>query len=222
MIVSLAGQKGGSGKTTTAICLADEWHRQGYNTLLVDTDPQATAQTWGDVATEKEIDGPTVIGMGDGFHETLPDISSNYDRTVIDCPPGNSQRQRSAFMVSDGVLIPSGPGITDIWSMAETIDIAKKAQSIRKRLNVWIFITRKDSRTVISEKAEAALDDTSIPRLESTLGSRVAFQETPAEGVGVTRYKPNGTAASEVKSLVNELEQNMEVQNGRETERLSA
>lgn len=210
MIVALAGQKGGSGKTTTAICLADEWHRQGQKTLLVDTDPQGTAQTWGDVATEKNIEGPTVIGMGDGFHETLPDIASNYDRTVIDCPPGNSKRQRSAFMVADLVLIPSGPGITDIWSMAETIEIAQKAKSIRDRLEVRIFITRKDARTVISEKAKQALDETPITRLETTLGSRVAFQETPAEGLGVTRYKPNGSASSEVKSLVSELEQQME------------
>lgn len=222
MITALAGQKGGSGKTTTAICLADEWHRRGHKTLLVDTDPQATAQTWGDVANEKNIEGPTVIGMGKGFHETLPELAENYSRTVIDCPPGHSELQRSAFMIADSVLIPSGPGITDIWSMAETIDIAQKALSIRPDLAVWIFVTRKDARTVISDKAEQALDDTSIPRLESTLGSRVAFQETPGEGLGVTRYKPKGEAASEVKALINELEQKMEEHNVEKPRRFSA
>jgi len=206
MIVALTGQKGGSGKTTSSISLADEFHRRGHTVLLVDTDPQGTARTWGDVAGELGVDGPTVIGMGSGFHEKLRPIADGYDVVVIDCPPGHGELQRAALMTADVAVIPSGPGATDIWSMAETIALTRQAMAIRPKLTVGILLTRTDARTVIAEQARDILEESEIPVWRSTFGQRVAFQEAPNAGVGVTRYAPGSAAAREVQALVDEIE----------------
>ena len=206
MIVTLTGQKGGSGKTTTAICIADEWHRRGRRVLIVDTDPQATARTWADLAAELGIDGPTVIGMGAGFHLSLADLAANYDDVVIDCPSGATEIQRASLMVADRAILPCGPGATDIWSMAQTIELARAAMAIRPELGAGVLITRLDTRTAIGDQARAALGATSLPVFTATLGFRVAYQEAPATGQGVTRYQPASAAADEVRALVDELE----------------
>jgi cellulose biosynthesis protein BcsQ len=67
-------------------------------------------------------------------------------------------------------------------------------------------VTRKDARTVIADKAEQALRSTELPVLDTMLGFRVAYQEAPNEGVGVTRYKPSGAAADEIQQLTDEIE----------------
>lgn len=207
MIVSLTGQKGGSGKTTTALCLADEWHRRGRSVLVVDTDPQATARTWADVAAERGEDGPTVIGMGVGFHERISTLAQSYDIVVIDCPPGkDSEIPRGALMVSDLALIPCGPGTTDVWSLAETIDLVRQARVIRPALEVALFVTRRDARTAIGEQITQSLQSTGLPVLDASLGFRVAYQECPSSGLGVTRYAPKDAAAKEVIALVDEIE----------------
>jgi chromosome partitioning protein len=43
MILSVASQKGGTGKTTTSVSLAAGLARKGKRTLLIDTDSQANS-----------------------------------------------------------------------------------------------------------------------------------------------------------------------------------
>jgi chromosome partitioning protein len=46
VILSLATTKGGPGKTTLAMCLADYWRRQGVVVECLDSDPNKNLTSW--------------------------------------------------------------------------------------------------------------------------------------------------------------------------------
>ena len=62
-IIALVNEKGGAGKTTTAMNLAGSMANRQLRTLLVDADPQGTAMTWCIAAPENEPFPATVISL---------------------------------------------------------------------------------------------------------------------------------------------------------------
>jgi chromosome partitioning protein len=44
--VAVVNQKGGAGKTTLALDIAVAAEQAGYSTVLIDMDPQGTAEAW--------------------------------------------------------------------------------------------------------------------------------------------------------------------------------
>jgi chromosome partitioning protein len=206
-IVAFCGQKGGTGKTTAAISVAAELLERGHRVLLVDADPQASARTWADVATEAGRSVPVVVAMGPKMHTPgqLDDLAVSYDVAVIDCPPSNGDVQRSALMVCDLAVIPCGPSAFDAWALAESVELATKAQAVRPGLQVTALITRKVVGTTIGAGARDVMSKSGVRVLRSELCARIAYQEAPAAGLGVAQYAPRDQAAFEVQSLVTEI-----------------
>jgi chromosome partitioning protein len=214
-IVALAGQKGGSGKTTLAIGLACEWHRRGQRVLLVDADPQGSTRTWGAVAAELGRRAPSVIAMGQGLHrpDQLPTVAAAYDIVLIDCPGRHSDVQRSALLVADLALLPCGPSTVDAWALAESVQQIEHARKLRPELAAAVVINRKSVGTTLGKGARGALATCTLPVLATEVINRVAHQEAPGAGLGVTVYAPDSPAAAEIRSLVDEILPQQEVPN---------
>jgi chromosome partitioning protein len=213
MIIAIAGQKGGAGKSTVAVHLAAEWHRRGLRVLLVDADPQATALTWAEVAAEGPSSPPNVISMGDNLRRQLSNVAESYDITVIDCPGRLSKRQAGALMVADIAVIPCGPSTPDVWAVAESVDLIREVQELRQDLQAVVVINRK-TRTTEGRLARESLEALGLPVLLAELGLRVAFSEALAAGLGVTEYAGGSDAAAELRHLADEIESRLQIAGG--------
>lgn len=206
-IVALCGQKGGTGKTTTALAIAAELKARGRRVLVVDADPQGSARTWGSVAAEAGRSGPVIVAMGAQMHAPgqLDDVSGGYDFTVIDCPPSNGSIQRSALMVANLAVFPCGPSALDAWALAESLELVQKAREFRPDLHAVVLITRRVVGTTLGAGARETLSTSGLPVLRTELCHRIAYQEAIAAGRGVAEYAPQDAAAAEVRALVDEL-----------------
>jgi len=204
---ALVGQKGGAGKTTLAICLAAELHRRGLRVLLVDADPQASARTWAQVATEAGRDVPSCIAMGAGLHKPgqLDRVAQAFDLVLIDCPPRHDAIQRSALMAADVAVLPCGPTPVDAWALASALELVEEARTVRPALKSCIVMTRVQTNTRIAQSAREALAEASTHVLVAELGYRVAFQEALAAGEGVTTFADSDAAAGELVAVCDEL-----------------
>jgi chromosome partitioning protein len=214
MIVTLVGQKGGIGKSTTAICLAMAALERGSRALLVDADPQGTIRTWSEVAVENGRRVPTVVAMGANMHRPgqLDAVARSYDVTFIDCPPRHGDIQRSALMIADVAVIPCGASAADAWALSSSIELIEEAQTLREKLQACIVITRKQGRTTLGKSARAVLEQSKLSVLNAELSYRIAYQEAIAAGTSVTDYCPREPAAHEVRALFEELEKFVHVE----------
>jgi chromosome partitioning protein len=207
MIVALAGQKGGVGKSTIAIALAAEGLAREIRTLLIDADPQGTCRTWGAVAAEKGHPTPTIIAMDHTMHRPgqLDRIAPGHDLVVIDLPARLGAVQASAFGVADMVLLPCGPTGADVWALAESAGLVTEAQARRPDLRAAVILTRVQGRTAMGRGARESAASAGVPVLRTELGYRVAYGEAITTGRGIADYD-RGAAALEVRRLFDELE----------------
>lgn len=208
-VITIAGQKGGVGKTTVAIGLAAEWMHRRHRVLLVDGDPQRTATTWAEVALEKGHPVPTVVSMGATMHKSdqLPRLAPSFDVVIVDTPPRLGDVQRAALMVADIVVMPCGPSAHDFWALAEGLELIESARILRPELLVRVLVTRKVASTIIGREARDALIAQGLEAMYTQLGYRTDYQEASAAGLGVSTYRRVSDASGEMQALATELEE---------------
>ena len=204
MIVSFLNQKGGVGKTTLAIHIADALARRTKRVLLVDADPQGSALDWA-AARRGESLFPVAGLPRASIHKELPTLAQGFDVVIIDGPPRVYDVARSAIMASDLVLVPVQPSPYDVWAAKEIIDLMHEATVFKLNLKSAFTINRKIVNTALGRDVVEALGDYPIPVMKTAICQRIAFAESAAQGQTVFEISPTNPACMELLKLVDEI-----------------
>lgn len=199
-VITIAQQKGGSGKTTIAANLAVAFAGSGKSVSLLDTDPQGSLGRWCMMRREagiEDVDFATASAWGVTYE--CDKLRKSHDIIIIDTPPKIDSDLKPALRESDLVIVPVAASQLDLWATESILDMAN-----REGRDVVVVMNRVKSGTRVADEVARDLKGYDAALAKSVLGNRVAFAETLGHGRAVVEGG-RGAGPTEIKALAEEM-----------------
>ena len=194
--IAVISQKGGAGKTTLALHIAVAADLAGYSAVLLDMDPQGTAEAWSEWRKEAP---PVVIPAKVGTLAKTVEKAALHgaDLIIIDTPPLAEAEARAAAKIADLVLVPCRPNAFDVHSIATTTDLTRFAA----KPAFAIFNAGPVSAAKLFAETAEVVTEIGLPVAPVRLSERAAFRHATGSGQSAQETDPTGKAAAEVAAL---------------------
>jgi chromosome partitioning protein len=204
VVITVAQQKGGTGKTTLAANLAAAL-APTRRVALLDIDPQKSLGRWHSLRRAR-LQQAAALAFSDisGWRlaAELERLKRDHDVVLIDSPPQLDTDARVAVRAADLVLVPIQPSMPDVWAAEGTLKLAAE-----ERRSAHLMFNRAPPTSRLRDAIAADLAHRELPLLRSALGNRAGFAHAFAAGLGVTEAAPRSTAAAELRALLAELQE---------------
>lgn len=209
IIISVFNEKGGSGKTTTACQIAGTLGLRGYDVMVADLDPQATAGSWIAKKGGANFKGQCWEGAKYGAEVAgqLASYARKFDVIVCDCAPSVEQSGTWGALLSSSIaLIPTKLNAPDLAALPAAKRLARKVWETAGDYPIRVVPTAvrmhfKDDAAAV----EYLQRDKEFSPTRTTLGDRRAYSRSMLLGSTVHGVPGSAEAVKEVDALADEV-----------------
>ena len=204
-IVSFLSPKGGTGKSTLAICIARALVTLGHSVALIDSDTQGTALYWQALSDTRYGFNVTEGASPPALQQAVDQASTEF--VLIDGCAKASTMMLKALRLSDLVLIPVTAGGPDAWASLTLFQTVKAHQAAHGgKPIVAAIINRANKRTRMFRELVRFLDDEGIDRANGQISERTAIGASIGDGSTPFDAKPrDSNAMAELRYLSKQI-----------------
>lgn len=200
-VITIANQKGGVGKTNTAVQLAVQMEAQGYGpVILLDADaPQGSLSAW---FNQRENETPAMADMAPGvsIEAKIQELEQHDFRLlIIDTGPRDPHASpiiAEVIRCADLVLIPTKVGWRDVQAAVPTINYC----TTHNKKFMFVLNEVKPNMNLNSQTVALLSEYGSVST--GFIGSRAAFVNADASSLAAFEIEPRGRAAAEINVLI--------------------
>lgn len=143
MILLIAYEKGGTGKSTLAKNLAVYLQQKGRDLITIDTDPQETLYRWSEVRKSHPDAKPINCVKLTGRHilSELKSLAGKYQDLIIDAGGADSPALRASMSIATHLLVPLQANVGDLEILDHMADVIEQAQMLNPHLHTRAVIS---------------------------------------------------------------------------------
>jgi chromosome partitioning protein len=196
LVITVAQQKGGAGKTMIAANLAASW-AAAHRVALLDIDPQKTLTRWHALRARRDVP-PILFSDVSGWRlrRELERLRNEADLLVVDTPPHIDSDAARAIREANLVVIPLQPSPPDLWAAEGSLKLAATEQR-----RVALVLNRAPAKSRLRYSMEAEIAGMGLALVPAVLGNRLGYAQAFAQGMGVAEASPKSLAAREFAAL---------------------
>ena len=230
-IIAIANQKGGVGKTTTAINLAASLAVLEKKVLVIDADPQANTTSGLNFSPEDDRKRTLYevligeIGIRDALIQTeianlqmddresimkkaIDTVRDDYDYIIIDCSPSLGLITVNSLTAADSVMIPVQPEFFALEGLGKLLQTIRLVQNgVNPALTIEGFVvTMFDGRTKVHTQVLNQLKEHFKDMVFNTIIQRnIRLSEAPSHGKPIILYDVMSNGTSNYLNLAKEV-----------------
>lgn len=210
-IITFANPKGGSGKTTSAMLLAEQISLSGGSVGILDLDPNANILAWSQTRQAEGRKIPFSVHARPQADETIDLIDAlagKCDYLIIDLEGAKDQMVTFALSRTDLCVIPLDGSPMEAKQAAAAVRLVQTTSNmIRTPISYTLLFTRTNAafQTTDERDVRMEMEASNIPTLPVRLAKRAPYTRIFRDGVLLselldiveTEHKGKSTSATE-------------------------